>query len=134
MNRLAHECPVCWLLATLESQAQGSDLAYALGCQISTRHALPYGRHVICCTTERMCRGLVLLLCLQVTALETRVLQLQADEEVATVTAGPEAQAAAAHKLQQVQAALAAVDRVSHVCLLIGCRTFKGKLVSGSAH
>lgn len=67
----------------------------------------------------------MLLFCLQVTALETRVLQLQADEEMATVTAGPEAQAAAAHKLQQVQAALAAVDRVSKE----GCRACEGKFV-----
>lgn len=55
-------------------------------------------------------------LCLQVTALETRVLQLQADEEVAAVTAGPEAQAAAAHVLQQAQAALTAFERVSEGC------------------
>lgn len=49
---------------------------------------------------------------LQVTALETRVLQLQADEEVASVTAGPEAQAAAAHQMQQAQDALLAVEQV----------------------
>jgi hypothetical protein len=52
---------------------------------------------------------------LQVTALETRVLQLEADEEVATVTAGAEAQAAAAEALQQAQDALVAVDKVSGV-------------------
>jgi hypothetical protein len=49
---------------------------------------------------------------LQVTALETRVLQLQADEEVASVTAGPEAQAAAAQQMQQAQDALLAVEQV----------------------
>jgi hypothetical protein len=58
--------------------------------------------------------------CLQVTALETRALQLQADEEVAAVTAGPEAQAAAAHALQQAQAALTAVERVSAISLSEG--------------
>jgi hypothetical protein len=41
------------------------------------------------------------------------VLQLEADEEVATVTAGPEAQAAAAEALQQAQDALAAVEKVN---------------------
>lgn len=49
---------------------------------------------------------------LQVTALETRVLQLQADEEVASVMAGPEAQAAAEAKLRQAQEALLAVEQV----------------------
>lgn len=62
------------------------------------------------------CMLLSVCLCLQVTALETRVLQLQADEEVAAVTAGPEAQTAAAHALQQAQAALTAVERVSEGC------------------
>lgn len=52
----------------------------------------------------------------QVTALDTRVLQLQADAEVAAVTAGLEAQAAAEHVLQQAQAALKAVERVSEGC------------------
>jgi hypothetical protein len=49
---------------------------------------------------------------LQVTALETRVLQLQADEEVASMTAGPEAQAAAEQMLQDAQDALLAVEQV----------------------
>lgn len=49
---------------------------------------------------------------LQVTAFEARVLQLQADEEVASVTAGPEAQAAAEAELQQAQEALLAVEQV----------------------
>jgi NADPH-dependent glutamate synthase beta subunit-like oxidoreductase len=40
------------------------------------------------------------------------MLQLQANEEVATVTAGPDAQAAAAHTLQQAREALALVERV----------------------
>lgn len=47
------------------------------------------------------------------------MLQLLADEEVATVTAGPEAQQQAADKLQAAQAALAAVDQVCVLCALI---------------
>lgn len=50
----------------------------------------------------------------QVTALETRVLQLVADEEVASVTAGAGEQQAAAAALQAAQQALAAVDQVRH--------------------
>lgn len=44
------------------------------------------------------------------------MLQLLADEEVAIVTAGPEAQQQAADKLQAAQAALAAVDQVCVMC------------------
>lgn len=77
-----------------------------MGCVACTH---PMWVEELCCSLVQPASCGVLL---QVTALETRVLQLQADEEVASVTAGPEAQAAAEAKLQQAQEALLAVEQV----------------------
>jgi hypothetical protein len=57
--------------------------------------------------------------CMQVTALEGRMLRLLADEEVASVTAGLELQQQAAARAEAAQAALDAVEEVSTMCRAI---------------
>lgn len=60
---------------------------------------------------------LLLLLSLQVCALEACILRLVADAEVAASTAGCEAQQQAALKLQAAQNALAALEQVGRMRL-----------------